>query len=168
MPASISSPSIWRWNPCRASSSPRGRAREALSQPDARRELPRGLSHLADDERGAADPRDPERDGRRRRSGRDVEGRVGARPGGDQPPLRRGARDGRPRGSLQARCEGDRAPDGLGGHLHGEVRYGCGGLLVPSPLVALGQDRPEGPVSPPPLPPPPPGGLAPPPPLAPP
>ena len=39
-----------------------------------------------------------------------LEGRVGARPGRDQPPLRRGARDGGPGRALQARREGDRVP----------------------------------------------------------
>src|SRR5207244_10953527 len=31
-------------------------------------------------------------------------------------------------------------------HLHGEGRHGGGGLLAPPPRVALGQDRPEGPL----------------------
>src|SRR5256885_1581407 len=124
----------------------RGGARETLSTHDARRELSGGLSYFPDDERGAADSRDPKRDGGRRRSDRDVEGRMGPWSGGDQPPVCRGARDGRSRRALQARNEGDRAPLGRGGHLHGEIRRGRRGLVVPSPLVALGQDRPEGPL----------------------
>ena len=45
----------------------------------------------------------------RRHPGRVLEGRMGPRPGGAQPALRRGARDGRPPRHLQERRQGDRA-----------------------------------------------------------
>ena len=48
----------------------------------------------------------------RRGAGGVLQGRVGAGPGGDQPALRRGPRDGRPPRALQARREGDRRAAG--------------------------------------------------------
>ena len=61
-----------------------------------RRLVHRGLPHPPDHQGGGPDPRDPERHGRRRHPGRVLEGRMGPGPGRAQPPLRRGARDGRP------------------------------------------------------------------------
>ena len=57
-------------------------------------------------------------------------GEWGRGPGGDQPPLRRGPRDGRPPRALQARRQGDRLAAGLLGDVHGEVRHGRGRLVL--------------------------------------
>ena len=81
-----------------------------------------------------------------RGAGRVLEGRVGLRAGGDQPPLRRAGRDGRPPHALQARGEGDRPRPGQLDHVHGEVRHGLGGLVVPPPLEPVGPDGQEEPL----------------------
>ena len=57
----------------------------------------------------AADPPDPQRDGRRRDDGRELEGRVQPRPARDQLPLRRGAR-GRRRPRRSTRTAPRRSP----------------------------------------------------------
>src|SRR5437667_10884 len=119
-------------------------ARASLPGPDAGRRLPRGLPHPPDEPRGAAGARHPERDGGGRRSRGDVEGRVGQGPGGDQPRVRRGARDGRSHRALQARGEGDRPPAGLLADVHGQVRHGRGRLVVPPAFVAVGSRREQG------------------------
>ncbi len=90
----------------------RRRPRQALPRPDARVELPRGLSHPPDLEGGGAGPRHPQPHGGGAGARGVLEGRVGARAGGDQPPLRGGARDGRPPRALQARRQGDRLAPG--------------------------------------------------------
>src|SRR5436309_3327251 len=72
------------------------------------------------------------------------EGRVGQGPGGDQPRVRRGARDGRSHHALQARGEGDRPPAGLLADVHGQVRHGRGRVVVPPALVAVGSRWEEG------------------------
>ena len=65
-------------------------------EPEDRRLLHRGLSRLPDQQGRAGHAGDPQRAARRGHSGREFQGRVGAGPGRDQRPLRRGARNGRP------------------------------------------------------------------------
>ncbi len=90
--------------------------------------------------RAAAAP-DPQRDARRRHPRRDVEGRGVARSAGDQLPLRRRADDGRQPRRLQERRQGDRAPERLLDHVHGEARPHVDRLVVSHPLVALARRR---------------------------
>ncbi len=66
-------------------------------------------------------PPDPERHAGRRHQGGDVEGRGVARPAGDQLPLRRRGDDGRQPHRLQERRQGDRAPERLLDHVHGQA-----------------------------------------------
>ena len=80
---------------------------------------------------------DPERDAGGRDEGRDLEGRGLARPARDQLPLRGRADDGGQPRRLQERREGDRAPERLLDHLHGEARPHVDRQLVPHPFLAL-------------------------------
>ena len=82
-------------------------------------------------------PPDPERDARRRDPRRDLEGRGLAGAAGDQLPLRGRAHDGRQPHRLQERRQGDRVPERLLDHLHGEAVRELDRQLVPHPLVAL-------------------------------
>ncbi len=116
-------------------------AREALPRPDAVGAVHPRLPHPRDHLRRAAHPPDPERDAGGRDAGRDVEGRGLARAAGDQLPLRRRADDGRQPRDLQERRQGDRAPERLLDHLHGEARPHLDRELVPRPLVALARRR---------------------------
>ena len=72
------------------------------------------------------------------------QGRVGTGPGGAQPRLRRGARDGGPARHLQERRQGDRLPAGQGGELHGEVAHGPRRQLAATSTLSLwdADDRP--------------------------
>ena len=81
----------------------------------------RGLPHPPGHEGRAPHRRDPLAPGALRRSGRVVEGRMGAGPAGDRTALRRRAGDGRPPLDLQARGEGDRLAAGPRRHVHGQV-----------------------------------------------
>ncbi len=121
-------------------------AGQALSRPHPGLELPRGLPHPPDVQGRAAGSRDPQRHGGGARAGGVLQGRVGAGAGGDQPPLRRRAGDGRPPRALQARGEGDRLPAGLLGDVHGQVRHGRGGLVLPPALLGVGSGRAAQPV----------------------
>ena len=78
-------------------------------RPEDRRPLHRGLSHPADHQGGGRDARHPQGAAGRRHSGRELEGRVGPGPGGDQRPLRRRARHGGQPRDPEERREGDRA-----------------------------------------------------------
>ena len=115
----------------------RGGPREALPRPDAvgavHPRLPHPRLHL----RRAAAPADQERDGGRRDSRRDVEGRGRARPARDQLPLRGRADDGRQPRRLQERRQGDRAPERLRDHVHGQAVPRVGRQLVPPPFEPL-------------------------------
>ena len=117
-------------------------AREALPGPDARVGLSRGLPHPPDDQGRASRACHPQRHGGGAGARGVLQGRVGQGAGGDQPPLRRGARDGRPSRALQARRQGDRLATGRLHHLHGEVRHGGGGLVLSSPFLGVGQGGP--------------------------
>ena len=94
---------------------------EALCRSEDRRQLHPGLSHPADHQGGGRHARHPQGSAGRRHPGGELQGRVGARPGGDQRPLRRRARDGGPPRDPEERREGDRLRARQGGHLHGEV-----------------------------------------------
>ena len=64
---------------------------QGLPRPRAGQPLQRRLLAARHGPGRAADPPDPQRDGRRRDDGRELEGRVQLRPARDQLPLRRGA-----------------------------------------------------------------------------
>ena len=72
---------------------------------------------------------------------RDVEGRGVAGPAGDQLPLRRRADDGGQPRHLQERRQGDRVPQRVLDHVHGEAVPGLDRQLLPHPLVALARRR---------------------------
>ncbi len=116
-------------------------ARAALPRPDAVGALHPRLPHPRDDLRRAVHPPDPERHARGGHQGRDVQGRGLARPARDQLPLRRRGDDGGQPLDLQERGEGDRAPERLRDHLHGEARPHLDRQLVSHPLVALARHR---------------------------
>ena len=87
------------------------------------------------------DPPDPQRDARSRDQGGDLEGRGVARPARDQLPLRGRADDGRQPRDLQERGQGDREPERLLDHVHGEAVRVVDRQLVPHPRVALPRRR---------------------------
>ena len=64
-------------------------ASEMLERPQDGRQLYPGLSRLPDHQGGGRDAGDPQRPARRRHPGRELKGRMGTGPGGDQCPLRR-------------------------------------------------------------------------------
>ena len=119
----------------------RGSACEALPRPDpvsaVHPRLPRARDHV----RRAAAPSDPQRHARRGHRGRELEGRGLAWPAGDQLPLRRRADDGRQPRDLQERRQGDRAPERLLDHVHGEARPLVDRQLVPHPCEPLARRR---------------------------
>ena len=94
---------------------------EGLSQPQDQRALHRGLPHPPDDQGRERDAGHPQRAPRRGHPGRELQGRMGPGPGGDQRPVCRGARDGRPARHHQERLQGDRLRPRTGRHLHGQV-----------------------------------------------
>ena len=121
-----------------------GRPREGLPRPQDRRLVHRGLPRLRDHQARAADARDPQPHGSRRHPGPGEQGRVGARPGGAQPGLCRGARDGRPARDLQERRQGDRLAAGSGRELHAQMAGRPRRQFLPHPRLALGRGRPAG------------------------
>ena len=108
----------------------KGFRRPRAGQPLQRRLLTAG--DLAD---RAADPAHPQRDGRRRARGGELQGRVQLRSARDQLQVRRRAARRRRAHDLQERGQGDRRPGGDGDQLHGQVRPARGQLL-PRPLLA--------------------------------
>ena len=103
--------------------------------------LQRGLPPAPGDQGRAAPPPAPQPDDRGRHPDRVQQGRGGARPARGQHPLRRRPRVGRPERPLQARRQGDRLPQRLGPHLHGQARPTWTGSSRPPPHVALGPRR---------------------------
>ncbi len=99
----------------------RERRRQGLCRPEDGGPLHRGLPHPADHQGGGGDAGDPHRPAGRRHPGRELKGRMGAGPGGDQRPLCRRADHGRPARHPEERVQGDRAAQRQGDHLHGEV-----------------------------------------------
>ena len=113
--------------------------REALPGSQDRRLVHRGLPHPADHQGGGPDPRDPQRHGSRRHPGRVLQGRMGPGPGGAEPALCRGARDGRPPRHLQERRQGDRALAGQVRDLHGQMGLRPRRQQLPHPWLARGR-----------------------------
>ena len=66
------------------------------------------------------------------------QGRGRQRPARGQHPLRPRPRVGRPERGVQARRQGDRLPQRLGHHLHGQARPPLDGLVRPPPHEPLG------------------------------
>ncbi len=116
---------------------------QALPRPRDRRRLHRGLSHPADHQGGGRHARHPPRPAGRRHPRRELQGRVGPGPGGDQRPLCRRAGDGRPPRHPQERRQGDRARAGQGRHLHVQVALRPRRLLRAHPSLAVGRGRQE-------------------------
>ena len=67
------------------------------------------------------------------------QGRGGQRPARGQHPLRPRPRVGRPERRLQARRQGDRLPQRLGHHVHGQARPPLDGLVRPPAHERLGR-----------------------------
>ena len=76
-----------------------------------------------------------------RHADRVLQGRSGRRPARDQHPLRRRAGSRRPRRALQARRQGDRPPQRLRHHLHGETGPHLDRIIEPRPPQPLGRSR---------------------------
>ncbi len=104
----------------------RGGLEERLPRSRSGQPLQRRLLDARDLPDRAADPPDPQRDGRRRARRRELEGRVQPRPARDQLPLLGRAPDRRRARDLQERRQGDRRPGGRLDHLHGQVQRARG------------------------------------------
>ena len=85
------------------------------------RPLQRGLPPPPGHQGRAAPSPAAQPDDRRQRADRVQQGRGGQRPARGQHPLRPRPRVGRPERRLQARREGDRLPQRLGHHVHGQA-----------------------------------------------
>ena len=119
-----------------------GRAgRAGLARPPPVRALQRGLPPPPGHQGRAAPPPAAQPDDRRRRADRVQQGRGGQRPARGQHPLRPRPRVGRPERRLQARRQGDRLPQRLGHHLHGQARPPLDGLVRPPPHEPVGRGR---------------------------
>ena len=101
--------------------------------------LQRGLPPPPGDEGRAAPSPAAQPDDRGRRPDRVQQGRGGERPARGQHPLRPRPRVGRPERHLQARREGDRLPQRLGHHVHGQARPPLDRLVGPPPHERLGR-----------------------------
>ena len=99
-----------------------GAGRARLAGPPAVRPLQRGLPPPPGDEGRAAPSPAAQPDDRGQRPDRVQQGRGGQRPARGQHPLRPRPRIGRPERRLQARRQGDRLPQRLGHHVHGQAR----------------------------------------------
>ena len=117
--------------------------REWLRDPQALRPVQRGLPPPPGDEGRASPSASPQPDDRGPDPHRVLEGRGRAGPARGQHPLRRRPRVGGPERPLQARGQGDRLPQRLGHHLHGQARPHLDGLFGPSPHEHLGPGRQE-------------------------
>ncbi len=89
----------------------------------------------------AADPPDPQRDGRGRAGGRELQGRVQRRPARDQLPLRAGAADRRRALDLQDGRQGDRRPGEAWRSRSWPSTTQREGIVVPHPHVAAAHGR---------------------------
>ena len=98
-----------------------GPGRPRLAGPRAVRSLQRGLPPPPGDQGRAAPPAPAQPDDRGGRAHRVQQGRGGQRPARGQHPLRPRPRVGRPERRLQARRQGDRLPQRLGHHVHGQA-----------------------------------------------
>ena len=104
-----------------------GRAR--LADPAHVRLLQRGLPPAAGDQGRAAPPAAAHPDDRGQRAHRVQQGRGRQRPARGQHPLRPCPRVGRPERRVQARRQGDRLPQRLGHHVHGQAGPPLDGLV---------------------------------------
>ena len=116
---------------------------ESLARPQDGRQLYPGLSRLPDHQGGGRDAGDPQRPAGRRHSGRELQGRMGPGPGGDQCPLRRSPHHGRLARHPQERLQGDRLRPRQGGDLHGQMALRPRRLVEPYPRLAVGRRRQE-------------------------
>ena len=115
--------------------------KKEYSGPDAVGAVHPRLPHPRDDLRRGVPAPDPERDAGGRHARRDVEGRGVAGPAGDQLPLRRRADDGGQPRDLQERRQGDRVPQRVLDHVHGEALPGLDRQLLSHPLLAVARRR---------------------------
>ena len=120
-----------------------GPAQERLGDPRTVRLLQRGLPPPAGDEGGAPPSIASQPDDRGADPDRVQQGRGVVRPTRGQHPLRPRPRIGRPQRAVQARCEGDRLPQRLGHHLHGQAGSSLDGLIRAPPHEHLGCGRRE-------------------------
>ncbi len=107
--------------------------------PEAVRLLQRGLPAAPGDQGRAAPSPAAQPDDRGTDPDRVQQGRGGERPARGQHPLRPRARVGRSDRDLQARREGDRLPQRLGHHVHGQAGPPLDRLVGPPPHEHLGQ-----------------------------
>ena len=105
------------------------------------RPLQRGLPPAPGDQGRAAPPPAAQPDDRGQRPDRVQQGRGGQRPARGQHPLRPRPRVGRPERRLQARRQGDRLPQRLGHHVHGQARPSLDGLVRAPAHERLGRRR---------------------------
>ena len=115
--------------------------RAGLAGAQAVRLLQRGLPAAPGHQGGAAAPAAAQPDDGGPDPDRVQQGRGGERPARGQHPLRPRARVGRPDGDLQARRQGDRLPQRLGHHVHGQARPPLDRLVGPPPHEHLGSRR---------------------------
>ena len=113
-------------------------AEQGWPVPRSVRVLQRGLPPAPGDQGGAAPPPAAHPDERRERTDRVQQGRGSERPARGQHPLRPRPRVGGSQRRLQARREGDRLPQRLGHHVHGQARPPLDGLVRAPPHERLG------------------------------
>ena len=116
-----------------------GPRRARLARPADVRPLQRGLPPAPGHEGRAAASAAAQPDDRGERADRVQQGRGRERPARGQHPLRPRPRVGRPERGLQARRQGDRLPQRLGHHLHGQARPPLDGLVRTPPHEPLGR-----------------------------
>ena len=118
-----------------------GPRRARLAGPADVRALQRGLPPAPGDEGRAAPSAAAQPDDRRERADRVQQGRGRQRPARGQHPLRPRPRVGRPERRLQARRQGDRLPQRLGHHLHGQAGPSLDRLVRAPPHEPVGRRR---------------------------
>ena len=116
-------------------------AETRLADPADVRALQRGLPPPPGDQGRAAPSTAAQPDDRSRRPDRVQQGRGGQRPARGQHPLRPGPRVGRPERAVQARGQGDRLPQRLGHHVHGQAGPPLDRLVRAPPHERLGRRR---------------------------
>ena len=114
-----------------------GRAR--LARPAALRALQRGLPPAPGHQGRAAPPAPAQPHDRGPHPDRVLQGRGRRRPARGQHPVRRCAGVGGPDGDLQAWRQGDRVPQRLGHHVHGQAGPPLDRLVGPPPHEHLGR-----------------------------
>ncbi len=114
-------------------------AEAGLAHPAHVRSLQRGLQPPPGDQGRAAPPPAAQPDDGGQRAHRVQQGRGGQRPARGQHPLRPRPRIGRPERRLQARRQGDRLPQRLGHHVHGQARPSLDRVVGPPPHEPVGR-----------------------------